>query len=256
MVMSKADWEIIRSDERPPHLHQAIEKVLLEKVSSGERGPTIRFWEDTRKNVILGRFQSVRNEVREEKAKRDGIEISRRITGGGAMYVEPGSQITYSLYLPERMIESDSILESYPELDEFAVEGLQNLGYDVHYRPVNDISSPSGKVGGAAQTRSKEGILHHTRIAYELDIEDMVRYLRIGKEKISDKAIKSAKKAVSPLREQRPDIDRSEVVDALIASFSKNRSLREGEITREELEAAQRLVKEKFATEDWVYRFR
>jgi lipoate-protein ligase A len=38
--------------------------------------------------VVLGRFQSVRNEVDEEAAREHGIRVVRRMTGGGAMFVK------------------------------------------------------------------------------------------------------------------------------------------------------------------------
>lgn len=249
------EWRLIEMEERPPHFQQAIEEVLLKRVSSGQRKPTIRFWEDSREHIMLGRFQSVRNEVREEKARKDGVEIARRITGGGAMYTEPRSQITYSLYLPEHMLESNSIQESYLELDNFAVKGLKRLGYDVYYQPVNDICSGKGKIGGAAQTRYDGAVLHHTRITYKMNVEKMVRYLRIGEEKIVDKAIESAEKRVNPLYDQDSEIGRLEVISGLIDSFSEGKVVKGERITREEKEAAEKLVEEKFGTRSWIYRF-
>lgn len=253
---SEEVWKIISGDERSPHMHQALEEILLNEVANGERIPTIRFWEDTRENVMLGCFQSVKNEVCEERTNEEGVDICRRITGGGAMFTEPKSQITYSLYLPEEMIESDSIRKSYAELDKFAVEALRDLGYEVSYEPINDIVSPKGKIGGAAQARRNGAVLHHTRITYKMNVKKMVKYLKIGEEKIIDKAIKSAGKRVSPLYDLNPQIERNEVLEALIDSFSKKCSaLEEDQVTNEEAKNAEKLVSEKHGSRDWLYRF-
>ena len=250
------DWNLIKMDERSAHLHQAIEEVLLDKVSSGDRDPTMRIWEDIDENIMLGRFQSVENEVYLDKVKRDGLKVSRRITGGGAMYTEPGCQITYSLYLPEKLIESDSIEDSYKELDKFAVRALRDLGFEASYQPINDIVSPNGKIGGSAQTRKNGAVLHHTRIAYKMNVENMIKYLRIGEEKIKDKAIKSAKKGVNPLHTQDPSINRSEIINKLIKTFSKEKNISTDKVSDEELKSAEDLVQEKFSTEDWLYQFK
>ena len=44
--------------------------------------------------VVLGRFQSIRNEVNEEAAREHGIQVVRRMTGSGAMFVETKNVIT------------------------------------------------------------------------------------------------------------------------------------------------------------------
>lgn len=249
------EWNLINMDKRSAHMHQAIEEVLLDEVGSGERKPTLRIWDDKDENIMLGRFQSVENEVYLEKVKRDDLKVSRRITGGGAMYTEPGCQITYSLYLPEDLIQSDNIKDSYKELDIFAINALRELGYDASHQPINDIVSPDGKIGGAAQTRKNGAVLHHTRIAYKMNVESMVEYLRIGEEKIKDKAIKSAEKGVNPLYKQDPSINRSEVIDKLIEKFSENKKVSDDQISKEELASAEELVENKFSTDEWLFQF-
>lgn len=254
--MKEIKWELIRMDERSPHMHQAIEQVLTKNVNQGKRPPTIRFWEDPKENVMLGRFQAVKNELYEKQVRNDNIIISRRITGGGTMYTQPRTQITYSLYLPKDYLESDSIQASYKELDKFAINALKDLGYNVSYKLINDIISPNGKVGGSAQTRQGNTVLHHTRIAYEMQPEKMVKYLKIGEEKIKDKAIKSAEKSVNPLKKQNPEFSRMDVIKSLINKFSEDKEIKDGKITRDEEKRAKELVHQKFSTKDWIYKFK
>src|SRR6266513_2495323 len=80
--------------------------------------------------------------------------------------------------------------------------------------PLNDIASAEGKIGGAAQARKPGVVLHHTTIAYEMNPDEMLRVLRIGREKLSDKGIASANKRVSPLRRQT-DRSREAIVELL-----------------------------------------
>ncbi|MFB6294568.1 MAG: biotin/lipoate A/B protein ligase family protein, partial [Candidatus Nanohaloarchaea archaeon] len=105
--------------------------------------------------------------------------------------------------------------------------------------------------GGSAQARWSDTVLHHTMLAYDLDLEKMLQVLKIGEEKISDKAIESAAKRVSPLSEQ-VDLPREEIVDAMVTRFAQHRSVRNGSLTEDEVAAAQDLVQEKYGTDEWL----
>src|SRR5690606_36735267 len=136
-----------------------------------------------------------------EQANKHGIQVVRRISGGGAMFMEAGNCITYSLYAPESLVDGMSFADSYPFLDAWVMEGLERIGLKAHYKPLNDIATPAGKIGGAAQKRLANGaMLHHVTMSYDIDAQKMTDVLRIGREKISDKGIASAVKRVDPLK--------------------------------------------------------
>lgn len=80
--------------------------------------------------------------------------VVRRISGGGAMFVEPAGTITYSLYAPESLVAGMSYAESCRYLDDWVIGALTgDLGVSAWYQPLNDIASARGKIGGAAQTQ-------------------------------------------------------------------------------------------------------
>jgi len=247
-------WEIIHGKAESPQLQMALDQVLAEEVGAGRRGPTLRIWEWDRPAVVIGSFQSVRNEVDMENATKYGFEVVRRISGGGAMFMEAGSVVTYSIYAPAALVEGMSFADSYAFLDEWVIVALKSLGIDAFYQPLNDITSAKGKIGGAAQKRLGAGsVLHHVTMSYDMDGDRMVEVLRIGREKMSDKGTRSANKRVDPLRSQT-GLSRAEIIDALIATFTKLYGSTPGEITDDERAKAEQLVAEKFGTHDWLYR--
>jgi len=201
--------------------------------------------------VIIGRFQSFRNEVDAFAAEQMGVTVVRRMSGGGAMFVQPGSTITYSLYLPDLLLQGISIRASYQLLDSWAVEVFREIGVDTWYQPLNDITSAEGKIGGAAQARKPGVVLHHTTIAYEMNPDEMLRVLRIGREKLSDKGIASANKRVSPLRRQT-DLPRESIVERLIEGFQSRFGLESTTLREDELAAARRLVNDRYGTSAWT----
>jgi lipoate-protein ligase A len=237
-----------------PVLHMALDEVLSREVAEGRRGPLLRFWDWDSSVVIIGSFQSVLNEVDLDAAARLGVGVARRISGGGAMFMEPGNCITYSLVVPASLVEGLSFEQSYAFLDSWVLQALAEVGVAARYVPLNDIASDKGKIGGAAQKRFVGGaVLHHVTMAYDIDAAKMGQVLRIGREKLSDKGIPSANKRVDPMRSQT-GMAREDIMAAFAESFRRGHRTREGHYTDAELDAAKALADGKFRTDGWTHR--
>lgn len=248
------DWQLVDGPAYSELMQMALDEVLAGEVAAGRRPPTLRFWERSEPAVILGSFQSVRNEVDMAAARELGVHVVRRITGGGAMFVEPGSFVTYSIYAPTDLVAGMSVVASYAFLDGWVLESLRAMGIDARYIPINDIASPDGKIGGAAQKRFRSGVvLHHTTLSYDMDATKMMRVLRVGREKLSDKGVVSAAKRVDPLRRQT-GLPREQVIAMMQETFRHLHGLTNGHLTPSELDQAEQLVASKFATDEWLYR--
>jgi len=245
-------FELIHDEPREPHLQMALDEVLAQEVGAGRRGPALRIWEWERNTVVIGSFQSMRNEIDSEGAARHGITVTRRVSGGGAMFIQPGNTITYSLYAPSSLVEGLSFEQSYAFLDDWVLGALRDLGIQATYVPLNDIASPAGKIAGAAQKRYTAGaVLHHVTMAYDIDADAMLEVLRIGREKLSDKGTKSANKRVDPLRSQT-GMTREAIIESFLAHFAGRYATVPGAVRPEELDRAAALVAEKFATPAWI----
>ena len=238
----------------PAVMHVALDDALAQSVAKGLRGPTLRFWDWDDSVVVIGCFQSVKNEVDMVAAQEAGVQVVRRITGGGAMFMEPGNCITYSLTVPTSIVDGMSIEASYQFLDAWVLAALAEVGIQAHYKPLNDITSAQGKIGGAAQKRFGTGVLvHHATLAYDIDADKMLHVLRTGREKLSDKGITSANKRVDPIRRQT-GLSRAAIIDAFISHFSKAYQAAPGGYLAEELTIAKILVAEKFLMDKWLYK--
>lgn len=239
----------------PAHLQMALEEVLLGRLAAGHRGPTLRFWDWAQPALVLGSNQVLANEVDERAARELGFVVCRRISGGGTMLVEPGRTITYSLYLPDALVAGLSLVDSFAFLDAWAVRCLRALGAPASYRPINDIVSPEGKIGGAAQARRRRCVLHHTAIAHAMDVAVLPRLIRLGRERVSERGVRSADRTVSPLGRWLA-LSRDEVVLALAGSFAEHVPARSGVLSGCELREARRLAAAKHATPAWIDRLR
>ena len=247
-------FELIHPGPLPPAVLGALDQVLTEELAAGRRGPTLRFWEWDERAVFIGSFQSLRNEVDPEGAAKHDVTVVRRISGGGAMFMEAGNCITFSLVVPASLVDGLSFEQSYRFLDDWVIGALADVGVTATFSGLNDIASPAGKIAGSAQKRLAGGaVLHHMTMAYDIDADKMLEVLRIGREKLSDKGTTSANKRVDPVRSQT-GLPREQVIDAFIAHFRSRYRTVDGALRPDELERAQQLVEEKFGNPEWTAR--
>ncbi|WP_029069365.1 lipoyl protein ligase domain-containing protein [Jonesia quinghaiensis] len=247
-------FDIIHDTPELPHMQIALDQAQTEAVEQGLRGPMLRIWEWGGNAVIIGSFQSYRNEVDEDAAHRHDVTVVRRISGGGAMFVEPGNTITYSLIVPGSLVDGMSFEESYKFLDQWVIDALADVGINARYVPLNDIASEHGKIAGAAQKRLAGGtVLHHVTMSYNIDADKMLEVLRIGREKLSDKGTKSAKKRVDPLRSQT-GMTREDIIEAFKAHFRSRYATQDSVVSDWERNRAKELIDTKFGTEEWLKR--
>jgi lipoate---protein ligase len=246
------EWRVIRGEKVAPHINHALDEALARRAGSSESPPALRVWDRYEPEVPFGRFQSLSNEVDLESARKYGVALVRRMTGGGAMFVEPENVITYSITAPVSFVAGMSAVESYEFLDEWAISALRSIGVEAFHEPINDISSVNGKIGGSAQARSFGAVLHHATMSYEMDARKMLEILRIGKEKVSDKAVASAEKRVAPIKRQT-EMPKEEVISNLLKTFAEyaNGNVRTDIVAQDEMDEAEALVESRYATREW-----
>ncbi|GGW36814.1 lipoate-protein ligase A [Streptomyces albaduncus] len=173
--------------------------------------------------------------------------------------MEPGNTITYSLSVPEALVQGLSFQDSYAYLDDWVLGALGEMGIRAWYQPLNDIATDQGKIAGAAQKRivgpdgGPGAVLHHVTMAYDINADTMLQVLRIGREKLSDKGTGSARKRVDPLRRQT-GLPRGAVIERMIDSFRARYGLADGKVTDEELARAEALARTKFTSPEWTTR--
>lgn len=202
---SQLSLEVFVDIPRMPAEEMRVDKVWAEQVAAGQRPPTLRFWNWAAPAVVCGKYQSIADEVNLEYAREQGIQIVRRDTGGGAMFIEPANTITFSLYAPLSFVDGLDARQSFQLCDAWLIKALADCGISAHYAGLNDIASDRGKIGGAAERRFAGDpgcLLHHDTLAYGIDTEKMSKVLRVSAEKMSDKAVKSASKRVDPMNTQ------------------------------------------------------
>ncbi len=255
---SGLELDLIRDRPRQPAMQMAMDQALNDAVAQGRLPPTLRIWNWAAPAVILGRFQSLSREVHVERARSMGFTLVRRCTGGGTMVIQPDRAITYSLYLPLDFVKGADLIDSYRICDYWLVRGLRMQGIQAGWQGMNDIASPRGKMGGAAQrrlpagSRGPGGLLHHTTLSYSVDADLMAQVLNVDPEKFHDKAVTSVRSRVDPI-DRQTGLSRQPLIDALLDTLpSLVTDLRISSPAPEVEQRARTLVRRRYGREEWT----
>ena len=255
---SGLELDLIRDRPRQPVMQMAMDQALNDAVAQGRLPPTLRIWNWAAPAVILGRFQSLSREVHVERARSLGFTLVRRCTGGGTMVIQPDRAITYSLYLPLDFVKGADLIDSYRICDYWLVRGLRMQGIQAGWQGMNDIASPRGKMGGAAQrrlpagSRGPGGLLHHTTLSYSVDADLMAQVLNVDPEKFHDKAVTSVRSRVDPI-DRQTGLSRQPLIDALLDTLpSLVTDLRISSPAPEVEQRARTLARHRYGREEWT----
>ncbi len=241
----------------PAAKNMAIDEAIMLAMRDGAAPPTFRIYRWKPSAVSIGTFQGMTEEVDVDFCRAHGIDVVRRMTGGGAVYHDFEGEITYSILLPQghRLVPSD-ILKSYEILCAGIVAALGHLGIDAQFSPVNDIVAGGKKISGNAQTRRHGIVLQHGTTLLDLDVEKMFSVLKVSKEKVSDKMIRDVKQRVTSIRDALGrHVEMSELRDALVQGFSEalDISLVPGRLSSEENKVAEDLARTKYSSTEWNF---
>lgn len=234
---------VIETGPKPASWNMALDEILLNKLGDT---PILRIYAWNPSAVSIGYFQSIQDEVNVENCKQNRIDIVRRMTGGGAVFHE--SEVTYS-FLTKRFPKS--IIESYRWICDGVISGINKLGYQAKFSPLNDITINGKKVSGNAQTRKKDSLLQHGTILLDADIERMFSVLKIAPEKIKDKMIDDVRQRITVLSKSF-----EEAALALEKGFGEKfqAKLTYDPLTFAEESEAEKLAKEKYESVKWNWK--
>ncbi len=252
----KEQWRLLHTENNPAYRNMAIDWAVLKANSKGKAPPTVRFYTWRPSAISIGYFQSLKEEIDLEMCKKYGVDYVRRITGGGAVYHE--HELTYSIVIPEDHPQiSKNIMESYGRICGAIIKGLDHLGIESRYVPINDIVVNGKKISGNAQTRKSRTVLQHGTVLNDVDVDKMFSLLRVSDEKIKDKLIADVKQRVTSIKHiLGKEIDFVKVAAAMKVGFEEefNIELEKGNLTEQELEDSKTFEKEYFSSREWNHK--
>lgn len=251
---NSTSWRVLDTGVLPAADNMAYNRALLEAHQEGVSPNTLRFLR-FEPCALIGFHQDVGQELKEDYCAEHGIVIQRRMTGGGAIYFDE-TQIGWELYLDKSVLGTADMSEIARIICEAAAEGISNLGVNAVFRPRNDIEVDGRKISGTGGAFDGDSIMYQGTLLIEFDVEKMLRVLRIPAEKLTGKAISSARERVVNLKELMGEVPALDVVqksieDAFAKAFGVTFEHSTEALPREKELFAEALAE--IDTEEWIY---
>ena len=235
----------LKNPSTNPYYNMAFDEYCLESLPIDE--PVFFLWQN-RPAVIVGFNQEVNTEVNLDYLKENGIDLVRRVTGGGAVYHDL-ENLNYTIVGRSEDLERD-----YPEYASLLAKALQTLGVPATLSGRNDILVEGRKVSGFAKRVCKNRLMVHGTLMYNVDVDVLTHVLNPSTTKLQSKGIASVRSRVANLCEYLPEIpDIQTFSQRLEEILSNNYTDTEYQLTETDLANIQRLTDKKFATWEWNY---
>lgn len=248
-----ARWRLLDTGARSAARNIALDSVLLDLRSRDRIPSTLRFLAFSPQAVLVGRHQTVAQEVRLDYCRENGIEVNRRITGGGAVFFD-STQIGWEIVAKRSEIGGARMQDLNRIVCQGVIDGIQRLGIKASFRPRNDIEVNGRKLSGTGGAFDGPAFLMQGTLLVDFNAEAMIKALRIPTEKLSRRGIDSAHKRViclADLLEQLPSNDA--IKEALTAGISHSLNVRvsPGGLTAEEDDLVRRRLPH-YESADWI----
>jgi lipoate-protein ligase A len=208
-------------------------------------------------SAIVGKYQDIEAALRLERCRVRGIEYNRRSTGGGTVIMGPtvlalglGINVDY----PGLKKGIGGVFES---LASVLTRALEALGIRAGFRPKNDIEVGGRKIAGlSAATEEGKGLLFHTSMLADFDVELMTDIMNTPVIKLQDKGYNCFSQRMTTIREQTGRLlSMDEVMDAVQGSFEDEFGIKfmPDEPDEREREAVRSFIEKRYSNPEWVF---
>jgi len=254
-------WRFLKLEVKDAFMNMAVDEAILSARIAGIVPNTLRFYRWNPSAVSIGRFQDAFNEVYIENCRKHEVDIVRRITGGGAVYHDHVGEITYSVVVKESDLGFTDVASTYDVICKGLIEATKMLGISADFNLGDPKKCPNvtinrRKISGSAQSRRKRILLQHGTFLLNTNLEKMFTFLRVPWAKTCMEVIPVAEKRLTSVEEELgTNVSTKEAHQALVRGFQKAFEAQpiEGKLASYEQKLAEKLRREKFATDRWNF---
>ena len=253
------EWRLLKCQTNDAFMNMATDEAILRARINDVVPNTIRFYRWNPSAVSIGKFQDVENEVNLESCEKCGVDVVRRMTGGGTVYHDAQDELTYSVTARKTDLRARDITEIYVRIYAGLAEALKTLGVTADFNEGNAKTCPnltvSGKkISGSAQCHKSGIVLQHGTLLVRVNLERMFELLRVPWAKTCMEIVNVARSRITSITDElKRDVSLNEVESALVDGFQKalGNKLGYSDLTRYELGLARRLFEAKYSTSNW-----
>ena len=176
-----------------PRINLAIETYLVQEMPLEE--PILLFYINE-PSIIIGRNQNTIEEINTEYVEKQGIHVVRRLSGGGAVYHDAGN-LNFSFIMPD---DGESF-RNFGKVTQPIIDALHDMGVEgAELKGRNDLVIDDKKFSGNAMYSTNGRMFAHGTLMFDSDVNEVVNALKVRKDKIESKGIKSIRSRVTNIK--------------------------------------------------------
>jgi len=253
-------WRLLKFGVNDAFTNMAVDEAVVTARIEGLVPNTLRFYQWEPSAVSVGRFQDIFKEVHVENCREQGVDVVRRVTGGGTVYHDSRGEITYGVVVREEDLGTKDVYAAYNTICNGLIEAARILGVDADFNPGDPKNCPNiaingKKISGSAQFHRGGVLLQHGTFLLDVDLDRMFTFLRVPwAETVADVVCVARDKLTSIKKERAGTVTTEEAYEALKRGFEKALNTefrREEALTTREQKLAEKLRIEKYANNDW-----
>ena len=246
----------------PAAMNMAVDEAMLLSQKK-QPNPTLRFYTWSSPAFSFGYFQDIASEVDVEMCRADGIELVKRMTGGGT--VVHGWDLTYTLILPRHAGEK-SISEAYQCIGQSLVTAFKKLGIpaECHAASINtsqttqnicltnpadyDVMYEEKKLAGVSVRRNRNGMMFQGYIS--LDMLPASILARVSRDPEVQQILIEKSTAINT---EGRSISKDALIEAISETFNIGITFQSGKLSSAERVQAEILAETKYTTATWNF---
>lgn len=225
----------------------AIEEYLLQHLDTEE---DILLFYINGPSIIIGRNQNTIEEINREYVDAHGIQVVRRLSGGGAVYHDLGN-LNFSFI----MRDGQEDISNFRKFTAPVIRALNRMNVPAELGGRNDIVVEGRKISGNASYRTKRGLVSHGTLLFDTDLGVLSQALNVKPGKIESKGIKSVRSRVANICEfLQEEMDIAAFRLRILHSiFEGADPIPQYRLTRADWDAIYTLSAERYKTWEWNY---
>lgn len=236
----------LESPSTDPYFNLALEQHLFDTV--GQTQAIFMLWQNDN-TIVVGRHQNTVEEVNADFVRDHGVNVVRRLSGGGAVYHDLGNLNFTFIADAGTGLGLDLQLFCRP-----VAQALGELGVVAEVSGRNDITIGGQKFSGNAQYKKNGRVMHHGTIMFDSELDIVGQALKVAPDKIASKGVKSVRARVTNVRPHLPaDVTLEAFKEVLIRSIFGTDTPPRYVLTEADLAAVEELRATRYATWEWNY---
>ncbi len=200
-----------------------LEQLFMDaKLIAGptQEGLMIRTWEPDSPCIVLGRSNHAEKELRLDNCLEDAIVVTRRLGGGGAVYLDRGMLVVTMAEPAKKLLPPGYWFERFNKrmmgwLEQAGVRNLEQKGH-------SDLCVGDRKILGCCLHFPKGWAFYQASLLITCDMKPMDRYLRHPSKEPEYRAGRSHLEFMTTLEEQGHELKPSQIREIIGYEFRED----------------------------------